>query len=157
MNKIFPNLLVLLLIFSTVIPINPLDISANNSNSEEEKVELVSDKDNDYIDIFKEKQLYNVLISAPNNSVVVLLDTEKKSSLVRYTYINEEEKEVEVEGFVPTENISNPKSQQSEDNVHIDNSEEQKTKKAETDEDDSKIGRASCRERVERTNVVMTI
>src|SRR5699024_4489593 len=97
MNKKFLNLLMILLIFSMVIPVDPLDVSANHSNSEN-KIELVSDKDSEYIDIFKEEKLSNVLYSVPNNSEVLLLDTKNKSSLVRYTYINEEEKEVEVEG-----------------------------------------------------------
>src|SRR5699024_2700677 len=78
----------------------------------------------------KEEKLSNVLYSVPNNSEVLLLDTKNKSSLVRYTYINEEEKEVEVEGFVSSENISNPKSQQSEDNGDSDeNNEEKESKK----------------------------
>src|SRR5699024_7683001 len=135
--------------FSMLIPVDPLDVSANHSNSED-KIELVSDKDSEYIDIFKEEKLSNVLYSVPNNSEVLLLDTKNKSSLVRYTYINEEEKEVEVEGFVSSENISNPKSQQSEDNGDSDENNEEKESKKDLK---TEIGRASCRKRVKTKKV----
>src|SRR5690625_608715 len=102
MKKLGLNLLILLLIIST-IPMHSVEILAESTDSSStDEIVLLSENEDQDIELYKDDNAEELLLLIPTNTTVSLLSNGTKGDYipVRYTYVDENEDEQTLEGYV---------------------------------------------------------